>query len=290
MSQNTQEYPCMMHVEKMSTADFSFAVQLANTMNWNMTIEDFEFILKLEPEGCFVLLSGSERLGICTTISLGSLGWIGNLIVKEAYRKEGAGSLLLQQAIAYLKSKRTETIGLYAYPHLTSFYESFGFKPDIDFMVLQGKGGTFPQEETEVHKAEKQHIQKIIEFDSQCLGANRQKLLEAILQKAENLCYILPENAGISGYVAAKISASAAEVGPLVCPVNHVKTAKKLLKAVLSRLSGLDVSICLPKKEAALLNLLSNVGFREDFRVVRMFLGPVADRRCIYIAESLERG
>lgn len=280
----------MMHVEKMSTADFSFAVQLANTMNWNMTVEDFEFILKLEPEGCFILRNGSERLGMCTTISLGSLGWIGNLIVKEAYRKEGAGSLLLQQAIAYLKSKRTETIGLYAYPHLTSFYESFGFKPDIDFVVLQGKGSAFPQEDAKVHIADKQHIQKIIEFDRQCLGADRQKLLEAILQKAENLCYILPENVGISGYVAAKISAAAAEVGPLVCPVNHVEAAEKLLKAVLSKLNGLAVSICLPKKEAALLNLLRNAGFREAFRVVRMFLGPVAAIRCIYVAESLERG
>lgn len=280
----------MMHIEKMGTADFSFAVQLTNTMNWNMTVEDFEFILKLEPEGCFVLRRGSKRLGICTTISLGSLGWIGNLIVKEAYRKEGAGSLLLLQAIAYLKSKRTETIGLYAYPHLTSFYESFGFKPDIDFVVLQGKGRAFPQEDAELRKAEKQHIQKIIEFDRQCLGADRQKLLEAILQKAENLCYILPEDAGISGYVAAKISASAAEVGPLVCPVNHVEAAEKLLKAVLSKLNGLAVSICLPKKEATLINLLRNVGFRETFRVVRMFLGPVVVRSCIYVAESLERG
>ena len=38
----------------MSSADFQFATDLANTMNWNMATEDFEFMTSLEPEGCFV--------------------------------------------------------------------------------------------------------------------------------------------------------------------------------------------------------------------------------------------
>ncbi|MEM2967863.1 MAG: GNAT family N-acetyltransferase [Candidatus Bathyarchaeia archaeon] len=280
----------MMHVEKMSTDDFSFAVHLANTMNWNMTAEDFEFIMKLEPEGCFILFSGAERLGICTTISFGSLGWIGNLIVKEAYRKEGAGSLLLKQAMDYLRSKQVETIGLYAYPHLTSFYSSFGFKPDIEFLVLQGKAVSFPAEDATVRQAKNSDIQKIIEFDRRCLGANRQKLLEAIFRKAENLCYIVPQSNGISGYVAAKVYGADAEVGPLICPASHEEAAEKLLKTILNSLSGLSVSVCLPKKEAKLLGLLHAAGFREKFCVVRMFLGHAVAKNCIYIAESLERG
>jgi hypothetical protein len=63
-----------------------------------------------------------------------------------------------------------------------------------------------------------------------------------------------------------------------------------LLKTILSRLNGLAVSMCIPKKETALLNMLSKAGFREDFGVVRMFLGPAVAKKCIYMAESLERG
>lgn len=280
----------MMHVEKMNSDDFPFAVQLANTMNWNMTMEDFEFIMKLEPEGCFVLFSSAERLGICTTISLGNLGWIGNLIVKEVYRKKGAGSLLLKQAIAYLRSKQVVTIGLYAYPYLTSFYAGFGFRSDIEFLVLQGNVVASPAEDATVRRAENSDIQKIIEFDRQCLGADRQKLLEAIILQSKNLCYILPRNNEISGYVAAKVYGADAEVGPLVCHANHVEAAEKLLKTVLNSLSGLNVSVCLPKKEVELLDLLHAAGFREKFRVVRMFLGSAVAKNCIYIAESLERG
>ena len=279
----------MFHVEKMKADDFPFAVQLANTMNWNMAVEDFEFMVKLEPEGCFMLFHGSERLGICTSVSFGRVGWFGNLIVKGGYRREGTGSVLVRHVIDYLKNKGVETIGLYAYPHLISFYKRFGFEPDIDFSVLQGKAG-FPPTEGAVRKAKKQDVPEVIDFDSQCFGANRKKLLEPILLGTGNLCYIAIENDGIAGYVAAKVYDKMAEVGPLICHANHVEAAVVLLKTILNRLNGLTVSMCMPKKEAALLNMLSKAGFREDFGVVRMFLGSAVAKNCIYMAESLERG
>jgi hypothetical protein len=279
----------MFHVEKMKPDDFPFAVQLANTMNWNMTTEDFKFTMKLEPQGCFVLFHGSERLGICTSVSFGKVGWLGNLVVKGGYRREGAGSVLVRHTIDYLKNKSVETIGLYAYPHLVSFYESFGFEPDINFLVLQGKTGLIPTEGA-ARKAKKQNVPEIINFDSPCFGANRKKLLEPILLGTGNLCYIATENEEIAGYVAAKVYGAMAEVGPLICHAHRVEAAGMLLKTILSRLNGLAVSMCIPKKETALLNMLSKAGFREDFGVVRMFLGPAVAKKCIYMAESLERG
>jgi hypothetical protein len=273
----------------MEVRDFPFAVQLANTLNWNMTVEDFEFIVKLESQGCFVLFHGSERLGICTSVSFGRVGWFGNLVVKGGYRREGAGSLLVRHAIDYLKNKGVETIGLYSYPHLIRFYESFGFESDIDFLVLQGKGVFLPTE-GKVRKAKKQNVPEVIDFDSQCFGVNRKKLLEPILLNKGNLCYIATENDGIVGYVAAKVYDKMAEVGPLICHANHVEAAVMLLKTILNGLNGLAVSMCIPKKEAALLNMLSKAGFKEDFRVARMFLGSAVAKNCIYMAESLERG
>jgi GNAT superfamily N-acetyltransferase len=279
----------MFHLEKLKADDFPFAVQLANTMNWNMIIEDFKFMVKLEPEGCFVLFYGSERLGICTSVSFGRVGWFGNLVVKGGYRREGAGSLLVRHAIDYLKNKGVDTIGLYAYPHLISFYESFGFEPDSAFLVLQGKAGLLPTEGA-LRKAKKQDVPEIIDFDSQCFGANRKKSLDPILLRTGNLCYIATENEGIAGYVAAKVYDKMAEVGPLIYHARRVEAAVMLLKTILSRLNGLAVSMCVPKKEIALLKVLSKAGFREDFGVARMFLGPSVAKNCIYMAESLERG
>jgi GNAT superfamily N-acetyltransferase len=277
------------HVEKMDADDFSFAVQLANTMNWNMTVEDFEFMVKLEPQGCFVQFHGKERVGIATSIGFGKVGWFGNFIVKEDARRKGAGSLLVQHAVGYLKNKGAETIGLYAYPHLVKFYESCGFEADIDFLVLKGKA-EFPATKEMLKAAKKQDVPALIDLDCKCFGANRKKLLERILLKKGNLCYVSTENNEITGYIAAKVYDKMAEVGPLICRANRVNAAVLLLKNILSKLSGLDVFMCIPKKEKELLAMLRKAGFKEDFRVVRMFLGPAVANNCIYVAESLERG
>jgi ribosomal protein S18 acetylase RimI-like enzyme len=217
------------------------------------------------------------------------VGWFGNLVIKEDFRREGAGNLLTKHAIDYLKNKGVETIGLYAYSHLVKFYESFGFESDIDFVVLNGKAA-FPPAHEMLKAAKRQDIPEIMEFDCQCFGANRQKLLEPILLNKDNLCYISTENSEITGYIAAKVYGKTAEIGPLICHANHEEKAVLLLKTILSKLNGIEVFMYIPKKETKLLNMLCKAGLKEDFRVVRMFLGPAIAKNCMCTAESLERG
>jgi ribosomal protein S18 acetylase RimI-like enzyme len=281
----------MFRAETMRAEDFLFAVQLANTMDWNMASEDFEFMSKLEPQGCFVLFHGAERLGVATSVSFGQVGWFGNLIVKEKYRKKGAATFLVKHAIEYLKSTGVETIGLYAYPHLIEFYRNFGFKPDVDFLVFQGKALSPATIETvQLQEARKHEMPALMDFDGQCFGADRKKLLEPILLSRGNLCYVSTEDDAIIGYGAAKVYEDMAEVGPLVCHQNRVDVAVALLQTILGKLGNLDVFICVPTAVTALLELLSKAGLQENFRVARMFLGPAVAKNCTYIAESLERG
>jgi GNAT superfamily N-acetyltransferase len=281
----------MFRVEKMAVNDFPFAIQLADTMKWNMATEDFEFMQKLEPEGCFVLFRGSEHVGIATSVSFGKVGWFGNLVVKEDYRRKGAGALLVNHAVKHLKSTGVETIGLYAYPHLIGFYKNLGFKPDVNFSVLQGKPVSSVTEGTvQLRETTKQDVPALIDFDCQCSGAYRKKLLEPILFNTGNSCYVSIDDDEIIGYVAAKTYEEMAEVGPLLCRQNRVDVAVALLKTVLSKLRNLDVFTCVPIDETALLETLLKAGLREDFRVTRMFLGPAVAKSSIYLAESLERG
>lgn len=287
----SEEYSFMFRVAKMLVDDFPFAVRLANTMGWNMALEDFEFAMKLESEGCFVLFQGSEHAGIATCVSFGKVGWFGNLIVKEDYRRRGAGALLVTHAIDYLKNVGVETIGLYAYPHLTAYYKQFGFKSDVNFLVLQGKATSLANEsKLQLQKAKKQDIPAIIDFDCQCFGANRKKLLEPILRDKGNLCFMAVDDHEISGYFATTVYGEAAGIGPLMCRKNRGAVAVALLRTILSKLRNHDVFICVPSEETALLEVLSKAGLQEKFRVTRMFLGPAVAKGCTYIAESLERG
>jgi GNAT superfamily N-acetyltransferase len=279
----------MFHVKQMNAADFQFATDLANTMNWNMAPEDFEFNVSLEPEGCYVALDDSKKIGVATCISFGNIGWFGNLIVDEKYRTKGAGSLLVKHAVTYLQSKGAKTIGLYAYPNLVNFYGNLGFKKDIDFSLLHAESlGCVPAKFPP--KVGKQQINMIEEFDSRYFGGKRKKLLESIILEEGNLSYYISENNSVVGYVAATVYWSMAWLGPLICEAINIEAATVLIKAVLAKLTGKSVYLVLPKKETVLFDVLLHAGFKEDFSVARMFFGEVTAKNCIYLAESLERG
>lgn len=279
----------MFRIKKMSPEDFTFGIRITDSMSWNLVEEDFEYMTKLEPEGCFVLLHDSTRIGIATTISFGKLGWLGNVIVTENYRKKGGGSFLVQHSLEYLKSKDVRTIGLYAYIDTVPFYRSLGFQCDLEFSILMGKG-FFSSVAANPKEANRQEVQKIIDFDHSYIGESRKKTLEPTLLNADNLCYVSIKDRQISGYAVAKVYEEMAEVGPLICPRGHSDTAISLLKTILSKLIDFKISMCVPRNESSILNMLTNHGFTENFRVSRMFSGPSTIKNCIYIAESLERG
>lgn len=280
----------MFNVRRMSSEDIEFAIRITDTMDWNLTEQDFAFMMQLEPEGCFTIMYNSEKIGITTTVSYGKVGWIGNVIVDEKYRRRGAGTTIIKHAINYLMGKGAKTIGLYSYKEKANFYSRLGFKSDLQFAVLNGKAPSFNVEAANVKEAGKNEMQRIVEFDRFYFGASRKKLLEKIVNEKGNICYCYVENGEIFGYAMAKVYGHYAEIGPLICRREKGHIAKNLLGVVLERVEGAEVLICLPKREEAITNMLLDSGFKESFTVVRMLFGPIAFRDCVYIAESLERG
>jgi GNAT superfamily N-acetyltransferase len=279
----------MLKVRVMTEMDYGFAVDLANTMDWGMEQADFRFNQMLEPDGCLVLLNNSEPIGIATCISFGKIGWFGNLIVKPDRRKHGAGRLLLEHAVNYLKSKGVETVGLYAYQHLKEFYGKSGFKADIDLAVMHNDAVSVSKRNTlnfEVHP----DFSVLNRFDQRFFGADRSRLLKSIVEDETNLCFASTSGKEVDGYILAKVYEGIAEVGPLVCKPKDEKTAQALLETALGELRGKHVSVYLPENQTWLLRFLEANGFKKDFSLSRMFLGSSKIQDCIYVAESLERG
>jgi N-acetylglutamate synthase-like GNAT family acetyltransferase len=279
----------MLQIRTMSPEDLPFSVQVTGQMGWNLVEDDFKFMMELEPEGCFIALDNNKRIGLATTISYGDIGWFGNLVVNEAYRNKSAGSQLVKHSIEYFSRKHVKSVGLYAYENRIHFYTRLGFKYDSDFMVMKGKGSSSPANPA-VRRAQESDITKIVEYDESCFGSSRKKLLEPILMDKDNICYIFSEGGHVSAYAVAKVYRGMAELGPLVCPVRRSNLALDLLKVVLDRLNGVEVSIFLPTKDTIIINMLKGRRFTEEFRVARMFYGVPIVKECIQAAESLERG
>jgi GNAT superfamily N-acetyltransferase len=279
----------MLQVRTLTHEDIEFALRLTDTMNWGLTASDFEFMIELEPDGCFILTEGSEKIGFAENVNYGPVAWFGNLIVKQNQRNKGAGSRLVEHSIEYLKRKHAKTIGLYAYADRIHFYERLGFKLDQEFSVLTGKTNKSPIK-SKPKKTSQQHLEQIIEFDHTCFGASRRKLLEPIIADADNLCEAINEMGHVTGYLIAKIFGKRCEIGPLICMRKNETTAINLLNSVLEKIQADEISTCLASDESQVLNFLKNQGFTESFKVARMYLGSPLRQDRIIMAESLERG
>ena len=273
----------------MSPADFDFAVQATDRMGWGLGKSDFEFMMELEPEGCFVLFEDSERVGLATTVSYGKIAWFGNLIVDEGRRRRGAGSLLVNHSLEYLRSIGVETVGLYAYMERISFYRRLGFRTDSAFLVMKGKAFS-SSISADVRKVEERDIEKVVDFDRSCFGESRWKLLEPILSDRDNLGYFSVRGGKVVGYSVVKVFRGMAELGPIVCEKGQVDVAVNLLRATFDGVKRFEVSLFVPEKEEALCSMLVENGFSQVFKVERMFHGSPVAGDCVMMAESLERG
>ena len=278
----------MFEIKSLCESDYGFAVELANTMNWHMAVEDFTFMDSLEPGGCFLIRDDTKPAGIATCISYGKIGWFGNLIVSENCRKKGAGSALVTHAINYLHQRDVKTIGLYTYPYLVPFYNKLGFSADIAFSVLHNPSLSAITAKS-LPTISRSELSAIVSFDRVFFGGNREKLLQAIILDPDNAsCYISQDNQ-ILGYVAATVYEKAAWIGPLICQPQRHDIAATLVNSVLSKLTTKHVYTVIPKN-STLSTLFFSAGFSEDFFVTRMFLGQTSTKNCIYLTESLERG
>jgi GNAT superfamily N-acetyltransferase len=279
----------MVIIRNLLREDFAFASRLTDTMNWNLVEEDFEFMTDLEPKGCFLAIEDSVKVGLATTIAFKEIGWLGNVIVEKSHRRKGIGSQLVQHALSYLKGKDVKTTGIYAYMERVPFYNKIGFEHESDFVVIKGKvSSKIPQ--ASFPNVKEEDIKKILNLDQECFGASRKKLLLSLLLNPDNVSLKYVVNEKILGFIIAKVYSGMAEIGPLVCLEENKHKVIELLIATLNKLQGLEVSMCLPKRELEILNALSKQGFMPDFQVARMFYGFPRTMEGIYAAESLERG
>jgi ribosomal protein S18 acetylase RimI-like enzyme len=280
----------MFRTEKMKPTDFPFAVELANTADWNMAESDFKFMSRLEPDGCFTLWHEKARVGIATCINYGKVGWFGNLAVKNEYRRKGAGTFLVKHAVEYLKSRGVETVGLYAYQHLVGFYGRVGFESNDEFIVLKGVAEKPLSQQTTITEADMRDIPALTKFDTRCMGWDRRRLFKSVLREKGNLCSYLAVDGEVVGFVVAKVYDKMTEIGPILYQRENQDAALQMVKSLVGRLNGMDVYVCVPAKETALLVSFEEAGLRESFRLTRMFLGPVPAQTCVYVPESMERG
>ena len=101
----------------MTEGDLAAVDELRRLAGWNQTPEDWRRLLELEPQGCFLAELDNELAGTVTTTAYGqAVAWIGMMLVHPKHRRQGIATLMMRQAIEYLRRRAVRLIGLMPRP------------------------------------------------------------------------------------------------------------------------------------------------------------------------------
>jgi len=274
-------------IRPLTEGDFAQAVALTDTMDWGLGEDDFSFMKLMEPEGCFVAVFGGKVVGLITSISFGSVGWVGNVIVQSAHRGEGIGRELVERALDYLEKKGVTTVGLYAYQNVVRFYEQFGFIKDRDFVWLVCPEAAWKG--TPASSLSQSRLEDLLKLDEELFGAPRRRLLKPIFEGSHGLCRGIIQNGRLVAYVMGSKGKSA-EIGPWACLRGYEQESLSLFQSLADEVKGLEVFVGVPAWRSEVVDFLLGIGFKKRFILPRMYRGPPLPDEGVLAIESLERG
>lgn len=279
----------MIAIRRMMPNDFAFAVSLTDGENWAYVEEDFERLLSYEPEGCFVAESEKQLVGIVTTTSYAQLGYIGNVIVEERFRGRGVGQQLVKNALKYLIGIGAKTVHLTSYLNTIRFYEKLGFESEFPISSMSVGTKRFGFLDHQVWK--ESDVDRILQLDRTYFGGDRSRIIRRMMADFPDL--LLTSKGTSFGYIATSCTEKSCEIGPLIVESGDVEAAERLLKGVLGVVSADLARIFVPHTNQSATELVKSLGFKEDFRTVRMFHGQpntVERNEGIFAIGALEKG
>ena len=266
--------------------DLDFAVALTDAESWGYLRSDFERLISLAPDGCFVARGTLRRVGIITTTQHGDYGFLGTLIVLKNHRNTGIGEALFAHAITYLKDRGTKTIELNGVFPAVSLYRRLGFYDkylSLRFVRPPSPCDSQPGKLLTVTTGE------IVRFDREHSQIDRSAVLTRFCDDFRDSLFAVGDGQ-LSAYAFVKPRADGSvAVGPLVAKSPDVAVA--LLKTILSRFHDKPILIGIPEMKTPFVQALVAEGFFYKCPSLRMYSGAQLDLDdCTYGIISPEKG
>jgi predicted N-acetyltransferase YhbS len=266
----------MIHIRTMTASDVPLGMRLKDQAGWNQVEADWQRVLTLQPEGCFVAELNGQSVGTTATSVFGSVGWILAVLVDDSVRGQGVGTQLMRRALAYLDGCGVPTARLDATPLGRPIYERLGFVAEYELgrwtgIAAEGKAAT------EVRPAAWEDMDAILELDFRATGTDRSRLLERLYQERPQAMHVATGGAPVTGYAWLRPGSRFAHAGPTIA---QDENAGRALFDVLSRHSaGQPILLDIPVDNRPATLWAESRGLRVQRQVTRMVRGkPVHDQ------------
>jgi len=255
-------------------------MELSRSAGWNQTMEDWEMLLRLDPQSCFAIEVDDRIVATTTLLCYGEkLAWIGMVLTRPEYRRLGFAKRLMQTALDRAVALQIECIKLDATTEGQPLYEKLGFKTE---QVIERWFCDQPQE-NEHAKLALPHIPPSPETDRAAFGADRTRLLTEL--ETRNLPATTTE-----AYCFSRNGTHFRYLGP--CAATEPQAARVVIEQTLrvSTASGWYWDLLSTNKMA--LDLAGELGFVPKRRLERMSLGERLDKndQMVYAIAGFELG
>lgn len=260
-----------MEIRLLHERDIPGAMRLKELARWNQTESDWRRLLRLEPRGCFCASVDGQLVGTTTTTTYeDKLAWVGMVLVDPEYRRRGVATRLMQTALDYLE-KRVGTVKLDATPDGQPVYEKLGFK--VESLVERWMGTARDDKRAAgCETFEPAARDELLALDREAFGADRSKLIEALLEDAcVAPAVTTAANGRLSGYALARRGSAATYIGPLVAIDAEQATA--LLDGLLGQLAGERIYVDLNTNFEKGAEVVAARGFVKQRDLLRMSYG-----------------
>ena len=254
-------------IRQMRNADIPAAMRLKHAAGWNQTPADWQRLLRLEPEGCFVAERDGIVAGSTTAVRYGSeMAWLGMVLVLPAFRRQGIARALVRHALDWLDLGGTRTCGLDATSMGKPLYEQVGFASTELIERWERPPLGNPSSKTQIAARRVGRLPSVLErIDREACNYDRSRLLRDLCTDADVTGVICPQ-----GFAFGRPGSSAWFVGP--CVAKNSQAAATVLRGSLEEQQDKRVFWdFLPSNQSAR-ELAAELGFRPVRRLERMML------------------
>jgi ribosomal protein S18 acetylase RimI-like enzyme len=245
----------------LRTDDLAGAMELSRSAGWNQTADDWELLLRHEPQGCFAIETDDRILATTTLLCYGTrLAWIGMVLTRPEYRRKGFAQRLMQEALNRASELKIDSIMLDATQQGQPLYEKLGFKTE-QIVERWFRDGQQPQICNKNASFSSSYSK---EMDLRAFGADRSPLLDELASRN-------PPHTISEAYCFSRAGTRARYLGP--CVAGNQKTARLVIEQTLEESSESGWFWDLLGANENAIQLAGEFGFAPQRRLERMVLG-----------------
>ncbi len=245
----------------LQAADLRSAIELSRIAGWNQTMDDWQTVLRLDPQGCFCIELDDRIVATTTLLCYGSrLAWIGMVLTLPEYRRRGFALRLVKAALERAAALKIESVKLDATAEGQPLYEKLGFKTE---QVIE-RWFRVAQQDRTPDRITPSSSQYSLELDLEAFGADRASLLRELASRN-------PPIAVDGGYCFFRKGTRASYLGP--CVAQSQQAARVVIEQCLRASPESNLYWDLLSTNGNASQLATEFGFVPQRRLQRMVLG-----------------